>query len=119
MVGTVQSSTSLGELARGRSASLLVGREEEKRRLLRALDAEGPLLLFVHGIAGIGKSTLLSAFAQEARSAGARGYLLKDLAPDALCDAIRDVAAGQTVWRGGAGPELSRVAESSALGHRP
>src|SRR5687768_12416816 len=60
-----------------------------------------------------------ASMVREARSAGARGYLLKDLAPDALCDAIRDVAAGQTVWRGGAGPELSRVAESSALGHRP
>jgi hypothetical protein len=50
---------------------MLVGREREKRRLLRTLDADGPLLVFVHGIAGIGKSTLLAAFAQEARSLGA------------------------------------------------
>ena len=60
-----------------------------------------------------------ASMVREARSVGAMGYLLKDVDPDALCDAIRHVAAGQTVWRGGTGPEFSRVAESSVMGHRP
>lgn len=37
----------------------------------RLLEPGGPLVLFMYGIAGIGKSTLVSAFAHEARTAGA------------------------------------------------
>ncbi len=39
--------------------------------LRRLLGEGGPLVVFVHGIAGIGKSTLVEAFGVEARSAGA------------------------------------------------
>lgn len=48
-----------------------VGREEELGFLLQMLEPDGPLLVYLHGIAGTGKSTLLSAFTRRARSARA------------------------------------------------
>ncbi len=35
------------------------------------LEPDGPVVVFVHGIAGVGKSTLLDAFARDARALGA------------------------------------------------
>ena len=49
----------------------LVGRDDELGVLRRLLGEGGPLVIFIHGIAGIGKSTLVEAFGVEARSAGA------------------------------------------------
>jgi transcriptional regulator/AAA ATPase-like protein len=61
----------LRDLAEERELRDLVGRENELAVLLRTLDESGPLVTFVHGIAGIGKSTLLGAFAARARERGA------------------------------------------------
>lgn len=49
----------------------LVGRETERAFLHLVLGEEGPLVVFVHGIGGVGKSTLVDAFAGEARTRGA------------------------------------------------
>ncbi len=49
----------------------LVGRGQERAFLHQVLDADGPLVIFVHGIGGIGKSALVEAFAGEARARGA------------------------------------------------
>jgi hypothetical protein len=49
----------------------LVGRDDEMAVLRQLLGGGGPLVVFVHGIAGIGKSALLEAFAAEARAQGA------------------------------------------------
>jgi DNA-binding response OmpR family regulator len=52
-------------------ATRLVGRDDEMA-VLRGLLAEGgPLVVFVHGIAGIGKTALVEAFSVESRAAGA------------------------------------------------
>lgn len=48
----------------------LIGRRVELERLGRLLD-DGTYLTFVHGVAGVGKSSLLAAFASAARSTGA------------------------------------------------
>jgi hypothetical protein len=48
-----------------------VGRERELTELLRLVDDDRPLVAMVHGIAGVGKSTLLRAVAARARSRGA------------------------------------------------
>lgn len=48
-----------------------VGRENELKLLERLLADDGPVIAGVHGIGGIGKSTLLSAFAARAEQLGA------------------------------------------------
>ena len=52
-------------------AAGLVGREDERAVLHGLLEADGPVIVFVHGLAGVGKSTLVQAFANEARDRGA------------------------------------------------
>ncbi len=52
-------------------AAWLVGRNDEMDVLRRLLGEGAPLVVFVHGIAGIGKSALVEAFGVEARAAGA------------------------------------------------
>jgi hypothetical protein len=54
-----------------RSSPQFVGRDAELGSLLTVLDEAGPVLVYVHGIAGVGKSALVSAFTDRARSAGA------------------------------------------------
>ena len=52
------------------ASETFVGRTNELSILLSALE-DRSLVVFVHGIAGIGKSTLLAAFVEQARSRGA------------------------------------------------
>ncbi|WP_375056566.1 winged helix-turn-helix domain-containing protein [Zobellella sp. DQSA1] len=54
-----------------RAQQEFIGRAAELAVLRTALDAEGPRVIHVHGIAGIGKSALLARFAADARAAGA------------------------------------------------
>ena len=58
----------LGDLLRRRSAGTFVGRNAELEALRNAFSGEAPLVVYIHGIAGIGKSRLLDAFTEEARS---------------------------------------------------
>jgi hypothetical protein len=51
-----------------RSSEAFVGRGAELATLLGCLEPRGPIVILVHGIAGVGKSTLLDAFAARARS---------------------------------------------------
>jgi DNA-binding response OmpR family regulator len=62
-------SRTIRELVEERSAEIF-GRTAEKAALLQTLEEGGPLVVFVNGIAGVGKTTLLDAFAGEARSRG-------------------------------------------------
>ena len=61
----------VGDLLKRRAIESFVGRRDEKNALLRTLEEQGPLVLFIHGIAGIGKSSLLQSFSEEARAHGA------------------------------------------------
>ena len=49
-------------------APLVVGRERELAALLRVLEENGPKVCFVYGMPGIGKSSLLGAFAEVCRN---------------------------------------------------
>jgi ATP/maltotriose-dependent transcriptional regulator MalT len=62
-------SPTIRELVEERSAAI-VGRATERAALLQTLEEGGPLVVFMYGIAGVGKSTLLEAFAGDARSRG-------------------------------------------------
>lgn len=63
-------SRAIRELVQERSTKI-VGRAAERAALLRTLGEGGPFVVFVHGLAGVGKSTLLDAFGAEARGLGA------------------------------------------------
>jgi hypothetical protein len=54
-----------------RQASQLVGRDRERAALLRLVREDVPVAVFVHGLAGVGKSTLIAAFAADARERAA------------------------------------------------
>src|ERR1700760_4976768 len=55
----------------GARAAAVVGRQAERAVLLGLAERDRPLVAAVHGIAGIGKSALLAAFAEDARARGA------------------------------------------------
>jgi hypothetical protein len=57
-------------------AGALIGRELEREALLDLVERDVPLVGFVHGIAGVGKSTLLQAAAADARARGALVFAL-------------------------------------------
>src|SRR5918998_5859688 len=65
----------LGALLQERS-SAVVGRERERARLGALLEDRGPVVAHVHGLGGVGKTTLLHAFEADAREAGAATMLL-------------------------------------------
>ena len=52
-------------------ATGLIGREDELATLRLILADDGPRVLFLHGIGGVGKSALLEAFSASAREGGA------------------------------------------------
>jgi Transcriptional regulatory protein, C terminal/AAA ATPase domain len=63
----------IAELSRRRVAERLVGRDEQRDALGQLLGSDPPALVaFLHGIAGIGKTALLSAFALDAEQQGAQ-----------------------------------------------
>jgi hypothetical protein len=51
-------------------AGALIGRERERAALLELVERDVPLVAFVHGIAGVGKSMLLQAAAVDGRARG-------------------------------------------------
>ena len=63
-------SRTIRDLVEERSVDI-VGRAAEQAALLGTLEEGGEPVVFVHGIAGVGKSTLLEAFSGEARGLGA------------------------------------------------
>jgi hypothetical protein len=54
----------------------VVGRAEVLAQLWQMLQPHGPRILWMHGVAGVGKSALLRAFAIEAQASGANCVLL-------------------------------------------
>ena len=55
----------------GARATAVIGRHAERAVLLGLVEPDRPLVVAVHGIAGIGKSALLATFAEDARERGA------------------------------------------------
>ena len=62
----------LGDILSERALASFTGRQRELATLLGLFEQGGPLVVHVHGVAGIGKSSLLQAFASYARAKGIR-----------------------------------------------
>ena len=62
----------LGDILAERALAQFTGRQRELATLLGLFETRGPLVVHVHGVAGIGKSSLLEAFAGRARALGIR-----------------------------------------------
>ena len=75
------------DLIQDRLSTAFVGRKDQLDSLLDSLEREGPVVVQIHGMAGIGKSALLARFAERAREAGATVVLLD-------CRTIEPTAAG-------------------------
>src|SRR5690606_18507418 len=93
----------VGDLVAQRAVATFVGRSRELDHLCRMLDDEEPLITHIHGIAGIGKSSLLRAFEARARGRGATVISLdcRMIAPTAR-GFLREPGAGMGF--GSAGP---------------
>jgi DNA-binding winged helix-turn-helix (wHTH) protein len=76
-----------GDIVSERAHADFVGRECELEALLGLFEQGGPLVFHVHGIAGIGKSSLLGAFASLARDRGAAVVRID-------CRAVEPIARG-------------------------
>ncbi len=76
-----------------------VGREPELALLRLALARDGPLVLFVHGIGGVGKSALIEAFTADARD---RGSIVLVLDGGAIEPTIRGFLEALSVATGSA-----------------
>ena len=62
----------LGDIVSERALATFAGRAREVEALLHLFEQSGPLALYVHGVAGIGKSSLLEVFAARMRAKGGR-----------------------------------------------
>ena len=58
----------VGDLLAEQASRTVVGRKQELSLLLETLNDSGPAVVYLSGIAGIGKSRLISAFAERARA---------------------------------------------------
>ena len=86
-------------------AGVITGRERERALLWRLLEPGGPVVAHIHGLAGVGKTTLLHAFAADAREAGVtvleldanfvatQGELLVALGGSSVEDAVAAIGA--------------------------
>src|SRR6187549_77593 len=62
----------IDEIVTERALRRTVGRGSELRQMALLLEPDGPIVCFVHGMAGIGKTSLVRVFAELARQDGAR-----------------------------------------------
>ncbi|MFQ5525229.1 MAG: protein kinase [Thermoanaerobaculia bacterium] len=96
------------ELLAHRALKNLVGRKDELEVLLECVTGEGPLVIYVHGFGGVGKSTLLQAFAVRARAEGTAVVAID-------CGLMEPTKRGflreLCVTIGGCGPVLEEIVE--------
>jgi hypothetical protein len=78
----------------------LKGREGELASLQRILDENGPRVAFVYGVAGIGKSALLDAFADRMRRSGTQVWRIDCAAIDPTESSFR-AALDEAGWQPG------------------
>jgi hypothetical protein len=72
----VQNHRVLGDLVAEQAGRSFVGRQQEFSLLQEMLNDSGPAVVYLHGIAGIGKSRLIAAFAEHVRGRNATVTIL-------------------------------------------
>ena len=96
-----------------------VGRHSERAFLLSVLGAEGPLVVFIHGIGGVGKSALVEAFTAEARGRGAIVLLLDsgtiEPTPRGFLSAISSATGGDLTTAAEAAARLAGLGDRVIL----
>jgi DNA-binding winged helix-turn-helix (wHTH) protein len=97
-------------------AGALVGRERELAVLLGLVESGGPLIAYVHGVAGAGKSTLVRAFAARARDLGAATLQLDGAEVEPTARGLGDALDATLPDSDGAG--RGTAARLAALGDR-
>jgi hypothetical protein len=106
---------SIGDRLARQAATELVGRATEIASLAQLLEPEGPLVYHLHGIGGIGKTSLLALFATHARTQGCRVICLD-------CRSIEPTEAGflhdVAVAAGASAPTLSAIVEQLGAADR-
>ncbi len=97
----------------------VVGRDDELAVLRQLLDDPGPLIVYVHGLAGIGKTALVDAFAGEARAHAATVLRLdcRSMEPTerGFLDALEERTGGQLATAGDAATRLGQLGERVVL----
>jgi hypothetical protein len=111
-------SRTIRELVLERSVKI-VGRAAERAALLRTLEEGGPFVVFVSGLAGVGKSTLLDAFTGEARGLGAAVVRIdcRSIEPTerGFLDALGSAVGGAPTTADEAAERLARLGERVVL----
>ena len=100
-------------------AAGLVGRDDEMAVLRQLLGDGGPLVVFVYGIAGIGKTALVEAFAVEARGSGTTvlGLDCRSIEPTerGFLAALEDTTGGQLATAEDAAARLGSLGDRVLL----
>ena len=100
-------------------AAGLVGRDDEMAALRQLLGDGGPPVVFVYGIAGIGKTALVEAFAVEARGSGTTVLRLdcRSIEPTerGFLAALEDTTGGQLATAEDAAARLGSLGERVIL----
>lgn len=92
-----------------RASQRVVGRDRELAILVDALAPDGPPVVFVHGLGGIGKTTLVEAFVDRLRNAGTTAFVID-------CAAVEPTERGfleRLATDLGSDPTLTSVVEAT------
>src|SRR5258705_1472635 len=111
-------STSVRQLMDEQAAGL-VGRSDEMAVLRQLLGEAGPVVVFIHGIAGVGKSALAESFSVQPREAGATVLRLDgrsvEPTPRGFLAALEGKTGGDLATADAAAARLGRLGERVIL----
>lgn len=116
---TDTSPTTLGALVARRAEQRFTGRAAELEQLVRVTDEGQPIVTFVHGLGGIGKSALLAAAVPRLRERGARVLVFAggsiEPTPRGMLDALGEAIGKRLTRAQDLGDALARDGRPTVL----